>query len=143
LIIESGGGARILDVWGEVFGLMLLFGLAIAIIRRYIIPAKQLETISKDTVSILFLTAIGLTGFFCEGIRLTYPEYASVASYSFAGNFLAGLLKAMGLELMNYKTWVWVHAAISILFIIYIPFSKAWHIFVSPLEIVIDASERA
>jgi len=140
---EAGGGARILDVWGEVFGLMLLFGLSIAIIRRYIVPAKQLETISKDTVSILFLTAIGLTGFFCEAVRLMYPEYASVASYSFAGNFLAGLLKVMGLELLNYKTWVWVHAAISMLFIIYIPFSKAWHIFVSPLEIVIDASERA
>ncbi len=140
---EAGGGARILDVWGEVFGLLLLLGLTIAIIRRYIVPAKQLETISKDTISILFLTAIAITGFFCEGVRLMYPEYASVACYSFAGNFVAGLLKMMGVGLMDYKLWVWVHAAISMVFLTYIPFSKAWHIFVSPLEIVIDASERA
>jgi nitrate reductase gamma subunit len=72
-----------------------------------------------------------------------YPEYASVAAYSFAGNILANILESIGLGLINYKLWVWVHALISMIFLAYIPFSKAWHIFVSPLEIVIDASERA
>jgi len=140
---ENGGGARVLDIWGEVFGLLLLTGLTIAIIRRYIIPAKQLETITKDTISVLTLTAIALTGFFCEAVRLTYPEYQAIAGYSFVANLLAGILKDIGLDALNYKFWVWVHAIISMLFLAYIPFSKAWHIFVSPLEIVIDASERA
>lgn len=140
---ENGGGARILDVWGEIFGLMLLTGLTIAIFRRYIIPAKQLDTIIKDTISILLLTAIALTGFFCEAVRLTDPQFQAVASYSFVGNTLAGILESIGLDSLNYKFWVWVHAIISMLFLAYIPFSKAWHIFVSPLEIVIDASERA
>ena len=122
---------------------MLLLGLTIAIIRRFIIPAKQLETLSKDTMSLVLLMVIALSGFFCEGVRLMYPEYASVASYSFAGNILAKMFEGIGLGLIDYKLWVWIHAIISMIFLAYIPFSKAWHIFVSPLEIVIDASERA
>lgn len=140
---QDGLGAHILDVWGDIFGLMLLIGLMIAIIRRFIIPAKQLETLSKDTMSLFLLLIIALTGFFCEGVRLMYPEYVSVASYSFAGNILAKILELIGLGLIDYKLWVWIHAIISMIFLAYIPFSKAWHIFVSPLEIVIDASERA
>lgn len=139
----KGGGSRILDVWGDVFGLMLMAGLLIAITRRYITRAKQLETITKDTVSIVLLTTIAVTGFLCEGFRLMDPAYASVAWYSFGGYSLTHILQAIGLGTMDYKAWVWIHALVSLFFVGYIPFSKAWHIFVSPIEIVIDASERA
>ena len=139
----GGAGARIFDVWGDFFGLMLLTGLAIAIVRRYIVKTKQLETLTKDTVSICLLTTIALTGFLCEGLRLTDPLYAGVAEYSFAGNIIAGIFKSMGLTAASYKAWVWLHAFISLFFCAYIPFSKAWHVFVSPIEIVLDASERA
>jgi heterodisulfide reductase subunit E len=139
----AGAGGRVLDVWGDVFGLMLVVGLAIAIIRRYVVRSKQLETMLKDTVSIALLTVIALTGFLCEGLRLTDPAYADIAAYSFAGNFLAGIFKSMGWTAAPYSVWVWIHALISLFFCGYIPFSKAWHVFVSPIEIVLDASERA
>lgn len=139
----AGAGARVLDVWGDVFGLLLLAGLCIAIVRRYIVRASQLETILKDTVSLTLLTVIALTGFLCEGLRLTDPAYAQVAAYSFVGNMLAGIFTGMGWSAASYHAWVWTHAVISLFFCAYIPFSKAWHIFVSPLEIVLDASERA
>jgi len=141
--VQGGTGARVLDVWGDVFGVMLVVGLAIAIIRRYIVKTKQLDTIMKDTMSICFLTAIAVTGFLCEAFRLMDPQYASIAAYSFAGNALSNVLQAIGIGVMNYKGWVWIHAIISMIFLGYIPFSKAWHIFVSPIEIVLDASERA
>ena len=142
-ISVGGFGARVLDVWGDFFGLMLIVGLAIAIVRRYIVKNKQLETILKDTLSICLLTTIALTGFLCEGLRLTNPMYAHVAAYSFVGNILAGILKGMGLTSATYTPWVWLHAVVSLFFCGYIPFSKAWHVIVSPIEIVIDASERA
>jgi len=139
----AGAGARILDLWGDVFGLLLLAGLCIAIVRRYIVRAAQLETILKDTVALTLLTVIAVTGFVCEGLRLTDPAYGPVASYSFAGSLLAGIFRGMGWSAASYQMWVWTHAVISLFFCAYIPFSKAWHIFVSPLEIVLDASERA
>jgi hypothetical protein len=91
----------------------------------------------------VFLTSIGLTGFLCEAFRLMDPQYADVACYSFAGMFLSQGLQAIGISAMSYTFWVWVHAVISFIFIAFIPFSKAWHIFVSPIEIVLDASERS
>ena len=139
----GGAGARFFDVWGDFFGLMLVAGLAIAIVRRYIVKSKQLETLTRDTVSICLLSTIALTGFLCEGLRLTESMYAGVAGYSFVGNILAGILKGMGFTAASYKAWVWLHATISLFFCGYIPFSKAWHVFVSPIEIVLDASERA
>jgi len=139
----GGFGARVLDVWGDIFGLMLAVGLAIAIVRRYIVKNKQLETITKDTVSICLLSTIALTGFLCEGLRLTDPMYADVAAYSFVGNILAGIFSSMGWTAATYTSWVWLHAIVSFFFCGYLPFSKAWHIIVSPIEIVLDASERA
>jgi len=138
-----GGGSRVLDVWGDVFGLILLLGLLVAIIRRYVVKAKQLDTITRDTTSLVLLTAIGLTGFLSEAFRLMDPQYADVAWYSFAGMTLSQLLQAVGIGASSYTFWVWLHAGISFIFIAFIPFSKAWHIIVSPIEIVLDASERA
>jgi len=137
------GGSRVLDVWGDLFGLMLLLGLAIAVTRRYIFRVGQLETIMKDTLSLALLGSIALTGFLAEAFRLMDPQYASVGWYSFGGYGLAKAMQMIGISAMNYKAWVWVHALISLFFCGYIPFSKAWHIFVSPLEILLDASERA
>ncbi len=139
----GGFGARVLDVWGDVFGLLLVIGLAIAIVRRYVVKTKQLDTITKDTVSVVLLTIIALSGFLCEGLRLINPMYDSVAAYSFVGNALAGIFSGMGLTAATYTVWVWLHAIVSLFFCAYIPFSKAWHVIVSPIEIVIDASERA
>ncbi len=140
---KEGAGARVLDVWGDLFGVMLLLGLIIAIIRRYVIKSKQLETILKDSISITILTVIAVTGFLAEGFRLLDPKFASVAVYSFAGNFLADIFRATGVGPMNYNAWVWIHVIFSLFFLGFIPFSKAWHVFVSPIEIVLDASERA
>ena len=139
----GGAGARVLDVWGDLFGLMLVVGLAIAIVRRYVLRTAQLETITKDTVSVVLLSVIALTGFLSEAFRLMDPMYAPVAAYSFVGYPLAQLLQACGIGQASYQLWVWIHAAVSLFFLAYIPFSKAWHIFVSPVEIMIDASERA
>ncbi|MBD3321491.1 MAG: hypothetical protein GF350_10400, partial [Chitinivibrionales bacterium] len=104
---QGGTGARVLDVWGDVFGIMLLTGLAVAVIRRYVIKTKQLDTIVKDTMSLCFLSAITVTGFLCEAFRLMDPQYADVAVYSFAGNFLAHVLTAIGIGAMDYHAWVW------------------------------------
>ena len=61
----------------------------------------------------------------------------------FAGMLLSQSMQAVGISAMSYTFWVWVHAVASFIFIAFIPFSKAWQIFVSPIEIVLDASERS
>ena len=73
-----GGGARILDIWGDLFGVTMLLGLLIALCRRYVFKAQQLDTIAKDTTSLVLLTVIGLTGFMSEAFRLMDPQYPKI-----------------------------------------------------------------
>jgi nitrate reductase gamma subunit len=141
-IFFNNGGNYVLDVWGEVFGTMLLVGLIIAILRRYVFKVTQLDTIIKDTVSITLLTVITLSGFFAEAFRLMAAAGSPDLYYSFTGLIFAKVFIAIGIPTMNYKLFVWIHGLFALFFIAIIPFSKMWHAFASPIEILLDASEK-
>jgi len=140
--IFLGPGKRFLDVWGDLWGIILFIGIVIALLRRYIFVAEQLDTISSDTTTILFLLAIVISGFFSEAQRLAAVSFEPYMRYSFIGNPLASLIRSMPSLSYDYISTVWVHTLISIIFLSYIPFSKMWHAFVSPVEIALDASEK-
>ena len=140
--IFLGPGRQILDVWGDLWGFILLIGVAIALLRRYIFKAEQLDTIASDTTAILFLLFISLTGFFSEAQRLAALDFEPYMRYSFIGSPLASLIRSMPSLTINYYSIVWIHTLISLVFLAYIPFSKMFHVFVSPVEIALDASEK-
>ena len=140
--IFLGSGRQILDVWGDLWGLILLIGVAIALLRRYIFKAEQLDTIASDTTAILFLLFIGLTGFFAEAQRLAPLDFQPYMRYSFIGSPLASVIRSIPSLAINYYSIVWIHTLISLVFLAYIPFSKMFHAFVSPVEIALDASEK-
>lgn len=137
-----GPGKPFLDLWGDLWGLILLIGLIIAFARRYVVKAEQLDTILMDNAALIFLFSIALTGFLSEAERLAVAPYDPSMRYSFAGNVLASFLRSMPALIFDYSSMVWVHTLISMAFIALIPFSKTWHAFVSPVEIALDASER-
>ena len=140
--IFLGPGKNFLDIWGDLWGLTLFIGLIIAFSRRYISKAEQLDTILTDTAALLFLLTIVLTGFLSEAERLAAAPFEPYMCYSFLGSNLASFLRSMPVLICDYISVVWVHTLISLLFIGFIPFSKTWHIFVSPIEIALDASEK-
>lgn len=140
--IFLGPGKRFLDVWGDLWGLILLIGIIIAILRRYIFKAEQLDTIASDTTAILFLLFIILTGFICEAQRLAAAPFEPYMRYSFIGCPLASLIRSMSSLAYDFNSIVWIHTIISLVFLAYIPFSKMFHIIVSPVEIALDASEK-
>ena len=141
-VFFNNGGRLILDVWGEVFGTMLLAGLIIAILRRYVFRVAQLDTILKDTLSITLLTIISVSGFIAEAFRLMAIPGSPDLIYSFVGLLFAKVFAAAGIPMLNYKLFVWLHGLAAMLFIALIPFSKMWHAFASPIEIILDASEK-
>jgi len=140
--IFLGPGRRFLDVWGDIWGLILFIGIVIALLRRYIFKAEQLDTIASDTTTILFLLIIVLTGFISEAQRLAAIPFEPYMRYSFVVYPFASLIRSMPFLSFDYISIVWIHTLISLVFIGYIPFSKMWHVFVSPVEIALDASEK-
>jgi nitrate reductase gamma subunit len=141
-IFFNNGGKLILDVWGDVFGTMLLAGIIIALIRRFVFRASQLDTILKDTVSIVLLFIISVSGFIAEAFRLMTAQDSPDLWYSFTGLLCAKFFTAVGIPALNYTLYVWIHGLFAMFFIAYIPFSKTWHVFASPIEILLDASEK-
>lgn len=125
-IFFNNGGKLILDVWGEVFGTMLLVGLIIALLRRYVFKAAQLDTILKDTVSLTLLLIISLSGFVAEAFRLMAASGSPDLIYSFTGLLFAKLFEAVGIPAMNYKVFVWIHGLCALVLIAIIPFGKMW-----------------
>ncbi len=140
--IFLGPGRRFLDVWGDLWGLILLIGILIAILRRYFFKAEQIDTIATDTTAILFLLFILLTGFISEAQRLAALPFEPYMRYSFIGCPFASFIRSIPSLAFDYKSIVWIHTLISLLFLAYIPFCKMWHVFVSPVEIALDASEK-
>ncbi len=62
--------------------------------------------------------------------------------YSFTGLFFAKIFEAVGIPVMNYKLFVWIHGLVAMFLLAIIPFGKMWHAFASPIEILLDASEK-
>ena len=107
----QGKGKILLDVWGDIWGIALLVGPIIAIIARYVFKRMELNDIARDYFAIILLLAISVTGFIGEIIRV--KETAVSPNY-------IGLMRN--------------HLTISLLFIIYIPFSKLCRSFIKPIE---------
>jgi nitrate reductase gamma subunit len=140
-MIDETGWAKILvrDFLFDLTGVMMLFGLCIVAVRRFIIKPKMLRTQLPDAASILFLLAVVLGGFIVEafGIAGGIPGHTVNQEYSFFG---------YGLSLLMPSSWgayydqAWLfHGVLSALLIAFIPFSKLFHMFATP--IVIEAEK--
>jgi nitrate reductase gamma subunit len=154
------------DVWwvalvNEVLGLVVMGGMLMVVYRRYIQKDSQLRTIPADTITIVLLTVIALSGFPTETFRL-------LADYTTAGGVFApaptmispeklppvlygvwgpqwgfvGYLSAMVLGALKLSSSVWevfhniffwLHFVIVTALLYYLPFSRFFHVIMSPV----------
>jgi Fe-S oxidoreductase/nitrate reductase gamma subunit len=118
----------------EILGLMLIVGLFIALIRRYILKVPRLTNDSQDLWILILLLAIALSGFLVEGIRLAAerPDWEGV---SFIGLALSSLLTSKDQATAVYPFMWWLHSLLSLGLIAYFPFSKLFHSLAAPFNI--------
>ena len=129
----------------DLSGLLLLAGLAMLAFRRAVLRPRELRLEPRsdteffprlpaarreDWVFLLLLLVVGIGGFFLEALRIraTQPSFEDA---SFAGWVLSGWLgdagtTASGAEATFSYLWVF-HALSALVFIAFIPNSKAWH----------------
>src|SRR5659263_425778 len=90
--VEYDLGLRILDgnfyiifkLFAETFGAVLLLGIAGALVRRIVFRPPGLTKENDDTLQLLLIGAIGVTGFLIESARIaaTHPVIAPVSYIS-------------------------------------------------------------
>lgn len=135
--VESDLGIRILDgnfyiafkLFANTFGLLLLAGILVALVRRYAFRPKGLTTDGDDLLQLLLIGAIGLTGFLVEAARLAATRPAA-ASVSWVSNAIAPLFRGIPLpDLLSVHQWLWwTHLLLAFGFLATIPFSKMLHL---------------
>jgi nitrate reductase gamma subunit len=142
IYMTAGQGHNYYKLAGDFFGLIVLIGLVTAFIRRYVIRDRQLYTEPGDTIALVSLLVLVVTGFLLEAVRIALAAPAPELHYSFVGYSMAGIFRGME-GLAGLATGLWVfHATLNAMLLAYIPHSKFLHIVNSPVEIVLNASEE-
>ncbi len=121
----------------DIAGLFVIAAVVWAAVRRYIVRPERLEINAEAGVILLLVFSLMVLHFFIEGFG--YAAYRVQASWPPVGTALAGFLTDMGISesilVALYKTVWWLHYAVILGFMVYIPRSKHLHILVSPFNV--------
>jgi len=142
--IEPSATHLALDLLLDLFGTLILIGTLLAMVRRYVLRSAQMENLTQDTVAVIFIFFIVLTGFLLEGFRFATLPPSPTTKFSFLGSIIGSWLKPLELPWTVYHFYLWIfHGFISLAFIAYIPFSKILHLIACPISIAATASDEA
>ena len=123
----------------DLAGVAILLGVGMALFRRLVTRPKTLETKWDDIYALVLLGLIPLVGFTTEGSRLLAANPAW-AAWSPVGSLTASLLRPLGLTPEGaaalHDPLVWTHAAIGMLLVASIPFTKLRHLVFAPLHVL-------
>ncbi|RMG60054.1 MAG: 4Fe-4S dicluster domain-containing protein, partial [Deltaproteobacteria bacterium] len=139
--ILDGTFFAIFEVTTDTFGLILIAGALLAIVRRYIVRTPYLTRSGDDLLQLLLILVIAITGFLVEGLRIaaTMPD---AARFSYAGKATASLFAGSDFRTLTsaHRILWWVHLALAFSWIASLPFSKTIHIFTSPVNMFLKTS---
>jgi nitrate reductase gamma subunit len=125
----------LMAVLNEALGLLILIGLALTLIRRFIVRPSQLRTTAFDTTTMALLAIIMVTAYPTESFRLLMENVPpELGWYSFLGYPLARLIAPLNLNWPVWHYWTFMlHVAACFALAINMPFSKFFHVLVSPI----------
>ncbi len=127
----------------EIFGLAVLVGIVMAVVRRYVTKPDLLgyrekpDNTPDDAITLILIGGIISTGFIVEGLRIHVN--VNVDGFTWGGWSFVGFILSKTLAGVNYDTtrilhkvmW-WIHAFLALGFIAYIPYSRLLHILTTP-----------
>jgi Fe-S oxidoreductase/nitrate reductase gamma subunit len=154
----QGRGYLLLEAFADTFGVLFVVALVAVLWRRYVERPKQLhETkaheapwlrwMSADAYALVFLLAVGVTGFFLEAIRIQHQvqvDGITHSAWSYVGNALAGLFAGASpaaLTAMYVPLW-WTHFILWTSILAILPWTKLRHILTSSLNIILLDPDR-
>jgi Fe-S oxidoreductase/nitrate reductase gamma subunit len=118
----------------DIFGLVFILGILIAMFRRIVLRPSRLNLIIDDAVILPLFLVIAVTGVLLEGTRMAgTAEPDSLAVWSPVGRVIAGWY-TQELAVIHHRFLWWIHMALTMIFIAYIPFSKLMHMILSPVN---------
>ncbi len=122
----------------DFFGVLGCAGTILLAYRRYIQRPEGLDLQQTDTLSLVLLLFVLLTGFSLTGIRnqlyqSIWSSWAPVATAM--GWMVTKFITDEALQKTYFSILWWIHLFSSLALLSYIPFSRLLHLFSSPLNI--------
>jgi Fe-S oxidoreductase/nitrate reductase gamma subunit len=135
--VEFDLGVRILDgtfylgfkLFVDTFGLLLLGGIAVALVRRYLFRPAGLTRDGDDLLQLLLIGSIAVTGFLIETLRIA-ATHPAAAKFSYVSNAIAPFFRGAEIEtiLSAHRALWWTHLLLAFGFLAAIPFTKMYHL---------------
>jgi Fe-S oxidoreductase/nitrate reductase gamma subunit len=121
----------------DIFGLALVIGILLTLLRRLLFRPKVLGHTPWDTGFLLLLFIATLTGFLLEGAGLAAdPSRHAYNTYSPIGRWFALLFPH--LSPTGYVLIWWVHTPLVLATIAALPYGRRLHLFTAPLSILLQ-----
>ncbi|MEE9223471.1 MAG: heterodisulfide reductase-related iron-sulfur binding cluster [Thermoplasmata archaeon] len=147
LYVLYGGACIYVTLLADLTGVLVMIGILFATYRRFVRRPSRLNRKRDDAVVLTLIFLVVLTGFLTEGVRIlngdpgplcrTALDFQSDddSMWSPVGSAFAWFFLAIGAdgELLWSVFW-WMHLALALAFIVYVPYSKLSHMFISPLN---------
>ncbi|MBN2282496.1 MAG: 4Fe-4S dicluster domain-containing protein [Deltaproteobacteria bacterium] len=129
----------------EIFGLAVLIGVVMALMRRYIQKPDLLgyrgipDNTADDAIVLIIIAGIVVTGFFIEALRLhvnVNVDGFTWGHWSFVGYALSKTFTGVNFDTARifHKVLWWTHAFLTFAFIAYLPWSRLLHIITTPVN---------
>ena len=127
----------------NLFGLLFLIGLLMAVYRRYLqhLP-KFRRSLSDDAIVLGILLFLGLSGFLLEALRLsaTRDPAAPIHWVAYPLTLVLNGVDPSVLAGAHAVTW-WSHMLANTALLVYLPVSKLAHIFTGPTNVFLRATD--
>ncbi|CEK13653.1 Fe-S oxidoreductase [Chthonomonas calidirosea] len=125
----------------DIFGLALVIGILLTLLRRLCFRPEMLGHTPWDTGFLLLLLAATFTGFLLEGAGLAAdPSRHAYMAYSPIGRWFALLFPH--LSPTGYVLIWWVHAPLVLTTIAALPYGRRLHLFTAPLSILLQPNRN-
>ncbi|WP_425801492.1 heterodisulfide reductase-related iron-sulfur binding cluster [Desulfitobacterium sp. Sab5] len=124
-----GGLYVFIKLSANLFGLLAIVGLLMAIWRRYITKPDRLDNKMDDGILLALILIILVTGFLIQAVRMA-AKPDPWAIYGFAGYWMASMFQGMSPESLGafHRFLWWFHLILAMTFIGYFPYSKLSHV---------------
>ncbi|MBI4527097.1 MAG: respiratory nitrate reductase subunit gamma, partial [Deltaproteobacteria bacterium] len=127
----------------DIFGLLCILGVLIALFHRYRLRPGRLNNTWQDPVVLGWLLAVLVTGFMIEGLRIlaTQDPWAAWSPVGLVvGRVLSSIAPPEFFLALHVFLW-WFHLALAFGLIAWLPFSKLLHVFTAPANIYFRSLE--
>ena len=143
-----GGVYQAFSAFGDLMGVLFLFGIVWAFLRRYVIKVYRIriKTRPEDAVILGTLFLMGLTGLLAEAARIALDGQPEAERWSFVGYPLSYLFRSSSyrvtdLGALHQGLWV-AHIVAFLGFLLILPTTKMRHMFTSPMNMYLRDRER-